>query len=307
MWRFNVPLGPPMQNRVAHLALLAVALIYGANYSIAKIVLDGDFIGPLGFILLRVIAATALFWLSGIARPTPAPEKGDLARLVLCGFLGVAANQMLFFSGLDRTTPIHASLIMVLTPLLVYLLSAWIAWKPLSRVSGMGVLLAGAGAVWLMAYDADHLGAGDWVGDVMVSLNATCYALYLILVRPLMAKYEPMFVLKWVFLFGSFFVIFFGWKEFAEIKWATFTLPVYLSIAYVLIFTTFVAYSLNAFALKKVAAVTVSIYIYLQPLFAAIIAIVMGKDSLDINKLIAAAAIFTGVWMATFRTAEKQG
>lgn len=295
-----------MQNRLAHLALLAVALIYGANYSIAKVVLDGDFIGPLGFILLRVIAATALFWISGIARPTPAPEKGDMARLVLCGFLGVAANQMLFFSGLDRTSPIHASLIMVLTPLLVYLLSAWIAWKPLSRMSGMGVLLAGAGAVWLMAYDVDQLGAGDWVGDVMVGLNATCYALYLILVRPLMAKYEPMFVLKWVFLFGSFFVIFFGWREFADINWATFTLPVYLSIAYVLIFTTFVAYSLNAFALKKVAAVTVSIYIYLQPLFAAIIAIMMGKDSLDINKLIAAGAIFTGVWMATFKAPPKQ-
>jgi drug/metabolite transporter (DMT)-like permease len=295
-----------MQNRLAHLALLAVALIYGANYSIAKVVLDGDFIGPLGFILLRVIAATALFWLSGITRPTPAPAKGDMARLVLCGFLGVAANQMLFFSGLDRTSPIHASLIMVLTPLLVYLLSAWIAWKPLSRVSGMGVLIAGAGAAWLMAYDVDHLGTGDWVGDVMVGLNATCYALYLILVRPLMAKYEPMFVLKWVFLFGSFFVIFFGWKEFADINWNTFTLPVYLSIAYVLVFTTFVAYSLNAFALKKVAAVTVSIYIYLQPLFAAIIAIVLGKDSLDINKLIAAGAIFTGVWMATSKAAEKQ-
>jgi drug/metabolite transporter (DMT)-like permease len=121
-----------------------------------------------------------------------------------------------------------------------------------------------------------------------------------------MAKYEPMFVLKWVFLFGSFFVIFFGWKEFADINWNTFTLPVYLSIAYVLVFTTFVAYSLNAFALKKVAAVTVSIYIYLQPLFAAIIAIVLGKDSLDINKLIAAGAIFTGVWMATSKAAEKQ-
>jgi drug/metabolite transporter (DMT)-like permease len=287
------------KNGYAHLALLAVALIYGANYSIAKIVLDGQYIGPLGFILMRVIAATSLFWLSGIGRPQEAPRGTDLWRLVLCGLLGVAVNQMFFFSGLARTTPIHAALIMVLTPMIVLLLGALITWRKLKPLSILGLLLASAGAAWLIGRNGTGLGDGDMIGDLMVAMNATSYALYLILVRTLMQRYSPMWVLRWVFLFGMFFVVFFGWQEVLEARWADFTWPVTLSFIYVLVFTTFLAYGLNAFALKKVAAITVSAYIYLQPVFAALIALIIGNDRLDINTLIAGVLIFGGVWLVS--------
>ena len=126
-------------NWPAHLALFAVAVIYGANYSIAKVVLAGDYIGPLGFILVRVLTATALFWMTGLWRPTPAIPRQDMGRLLsFVGLFGVASNQMLF-SGLDRTTPIHASLIMVLTPVLVLLLSALIERRGIRRERAFGV------------------------------------------------------------------------------------------------------------------------------------------------------------------------
>lgn len=295
-----------MRNGILpHLALLSVAVIYGANYAIAKVVLDGKFIGPLGFIMTRVMVATALFWMIGLHRSTPRPGRNDLLRLALCGLLGVSTNQMLFFSGLALTSPIHASLIMVLTPLLVYVLASLIAWRPLRATSGLGVLIAGAGAAWLILRDhGNGAGTGDPLGDLYVGMNATAYALYLILVRPLMQKYPPIVVMKWVFLFGTVVVFFFGWEQMMDARWSDFTVPVALSFGYVLVFTTFVAYGLNAYALSHVASLTVSAYIYLQPVFATVFALMLGKDTLDINKIGAAVAIFTGVWLVT-RMEEK--
>jgi len=284
----------------AHLALFGVALIYGANYSIAKVVLDDRYIGPQGFILMRVVSATVLFWMLFHRTGPWMPRREDLGRLILCGFLGVSLNQLLFFGGLARTSPIHASLIMVLTPLLVLLIGSASARRLPGKAVVLGLLLAGGGSVWLMLPgDAAGLGAGDLSGDLMVAGNATSYAFYLVLVQPLMQRYPPMWVLKWVFLFGTLFVGLFGWEQALSARWTEFTLPVTLSFGYVLLFTTFFTYLLNAFALRQVAAVTVSAYIYLQPVIAALVALVMGKDRLVTSTLLAGMLIVSGVWLAS--------
>lgn len=285
------------RETAAHLALLAVALIYGANYTIAKVVMDDRYIGPLGFILTRVLAATALFWLFGRGGPAEAPRGADLRRLILCGFLGVAVNQMCFFTGLDRTTPIHAAMIMVLTPMLVLLLGALLQRRRLDLRVAFGVVLAGAGAAWLIG-QGGGMGGGDVWGDILVAVNAISYALYLVMVRSLMHRYPAMWVLKWVFLFGACFVVFFGWEEVWAARWADFDWTITLSFAYVLVFTTFLAYGLNAYALRRVAPVTVSAYIYLQPVIAAAIAIGLGRDHLDGPTLASSALIFAGVWLS---------
>lgn len=285
---------------LAHLALFAVALIYGANYAIAKVVLDDRYIGPNGFILLRVITATALFWVVFHRTGGGRPRGADLVRLIACGFLGVSLNQLLFFGGLARTSPIHASLIMVLTPLLVLLFAALIQGRRITLRSGTGILMAAAGAVALiLPGQGQAVHQGDLTGDLMVAGNATSYALYLVLVQPLMHRYPPMWVLKWVFLFGSLFVIFVGWPELLDIQWRTFTWPVSLSLGYVLLFTTFFTYLFNAVALRHVAAVTVSAYIYLQPVIATLVAQLIGKDQLTFSTLSAGLVIIAGVWLAS--------
>lgn len=295
--------GMPSTRLQAHLALFGVALIYGANYSIAKVVLDDRYIGPSGFILMRVITATALFWIVFRHTGSPRISRRDMGWLALCGLLGVSVNQLLFFGGLERTSPIHASLIMVLTPMLVLLLSVILEGRPFqARLTG-GLVMAGAGSVWLVwPGEGAAAGSGDPLGDVMVAGNAVSYAAYLILVRPLMQRYPPMEVLKWVFLFGAMPVLFAGWQEVGAARWADFTLPVALSFGYVLLFTTFFTYLLNAVALRHVAAVTVSAYIYLQPVIATVVALGMGKDRLTISTLASGMMIIAGVWLSVHKS-----
>jgi len=67
----------------------------------------------------------------------------------------------------------------------------------------------------------------------------------------------------------------------------------------VVIAATFFTYLLNIYALQKVEASIVSIYIYTQPVIATIIAISLQKDVLSIEKIIAAVLIFAGVYLVS--------
>ena len=114
-----------MERRLiyAHLALFIVALVYGLNYIIAKDVMVGGYLHPFTFILLRVVTATFLLWITDLLLVRDKVDKKDLPYLALCGLFGVAANQLLFFSGLKLTSPIHASLIMTCSPVLVLVMA----------------------------------------------------------------------------------------------------------------------------------------------------------------------------------------
>ena len=106
----------------AHLALLGANIIYGANYLIAKGVMPNK-IGPSAFVFLRILGAGILFWIikSFIKEKV---SKRDLRILALCGLLGVATNQLLFFHGLNLTSPIDASIIITSIPVMVLIFSA---------------------------------------------------------------------------------------------------------------------------------------------------------------------------------------
>lgn len=286
----------------AHLALFTVALIYGGNYPIAKIVLDGEHIQPLAFILIRVIVGSLLFWIFHSIFVRERIQRRDIGRLVLCSIFGVAINQMFFFSGLKWTTPINASLIMTTTPILVLLISAIMLGERITAQKILGITLGACGAILLIGYGEQlAFGGRRLLGDLLILINASAYAIYLVLVKSLMERYHPATVVSWVFTFGSLFVLPFGIHDFLNIQWHTFDLNIWLSVLYVLLGTTFLAYLLNAFALKRVNASLVSVYIYLQPLFASLFALLLGKDSLTAIKLGAALLIFVGVYLVSKR------
>ena len=123
----------------AHFALALVALIYGANYSIAKVVLDGGFLTPPAFILLRVVSGLLLFSAFHRYFVGERIERTDWGRLVLCGLFGVAVNQMFFFMGLKLTNPINASLIMTTTPILVLVASSLLIGERITSKKLLGI------------------------------------------------------------------------------------------------------------------------------------------------------------------------
>lgn len=281
-----------------HLSLFTVNFLYGANYSIAKHVMP-TYVKPYGLVAIRVICASLLFFLVHRLWINEKVEKKDLPRIILCAFFGVALNQLLFLKGLDLTTPINASLMMITTPISVLLIAIMSNIEKLTIGKVAGVLLAALGA-FVVIYWGKHytIDSDSFLGDIYVLINATAYAIFLVLAKPLMGKYHSLTVVKWVFFIGLFFVLPMGWNEFMEVQWSTLPVSAWLGIIYVILGATFFAYLLNVFALTKADPSLVGIYIYLQPVIATLFALVLGKDDLNWVKVLASALIFSGVYLA---------
>ena len=261
-----------------------------------------EYIQPFGFIFLRVLGAALLFWFFHSILSIEKIDKKDWPRIALCGLFGVAMNQLLFFAGLNITTPINAAIIMTSNPILVTIAASIILHHVITRQKIIGLALGVVGALLIILFNANFsFDVSTWQGDVMILMNAASYGVYLVIVKPLMTKYQPLTIIKWVFTFGLIYVLPFGFYDFMAIEWSTFTTTIWLETAFVVICTTFFAYLLNVFALKKLQPAIVSTYIYTQPVLASLFAIAMGKDELSLVKIIGAILIFTGVYIVSKR------
>ena len=290
----------------AHLALLSVALIYGANYTIAKNVLDQDYLKPNGFILLRVISGFVLFTILHALFIKEKVDRKDFGLLAICGLFGIAINQLFFFKGLGATSPVHASLIMVVTPIIVLILSSIYLTERIRWWKVLGIIVGMIGAMLLITKGSSgNNSMSSSLGDLYILINATSYALYLVFAKNLMKKYHPFTVMKWIFSFGLIVVIPFGIGDLSGVVWRSFPIDIWVAIIYVLVFTTFFAYLLNAYALSTVNPTTASAYIYMQPLIASTIAVLWYNDSLSSVKVLSAALIFIGVYMISLQKRKR--
>ena len=274
-------------------------LIYALNYTFAKDVMP-NFIQPSGFVLLRAFSGVILFFITYKFFIKEKIYKKDLFRFSIAGLFGVSINQLLFFNGLNLSTPINAAIIMTTTPVLVLIMSYIILKEKLTLRKVCGIFLGIIGAVFLILIRGDlSINYNTQLGNFFVFLNASSYALYLVIVKPLMNKYHPVTVMFLVFSFGLVYIFPFGYKELMMVCWKSITVDIYFSILFVLIFTTFLAYLFNSLALKRVNPSIVGIYIYLQPVLGTIFAVYMQRDILTINKLLASMIIFIGVYLVS--------
>ncbi len=282
----------------SHLALFFANLIYALTFTIAKDVMP-ETIRPLGFILVRVTGAMILFQLIHRIWIREKVQTKDYAVLVLCGLFGVAINMMLFFKGLNFTTPIHASVTMTSTPIMVFILAIFFHGEKVLVMRIIGIILGAIGAV-ILAVHGQKIEINNpnlALGNTLVFVNACSYALYLTLIKPLMIRYHFITILKWVFSVGFVVVLPFGFDEVQEVDWLAISPKIALEIAFVVICTSFLAYMFNVYALKRLRSSTVGFYIYLQPVLATFIALAVGSDKMDAVKIFAAIFIFVGVYL----------
>jgi len=284
----------------AFLVAFLAAVIYGVTFTIAKNVMP-IYIKPYGFIVLRVIGATLLFWLSSFFIKREKIALKDYAIIFFAAIFGIAINMLAFFKGLDYTTPINASVIMVVTPILVLILSAIILKEKITNRKVIGVFIGLIGAIVLIAYGQGlHLDNSNIeLGNLLVFLNAASYSLYLIIVKKLTEKYHPITFAKWLYLFGFFLVLPFGYHDLTMVEWHSLPTDIIYKIGFVVVFATFFTYLFNLLAIRKLKPTTVSVFIYLQPVIATIYALFMKSDTLNDVKIIAAIFIFTGVYIVS--------
>ncbi|WP_204344308.1 DMT family transporter [Psychroserpens algicola] len=287
-------------RKFAIIALSLVQLLYGLNYTFAKFLINEGFIKTFGLTLCRVGGATLLFWIFGFFFKAEKIDKKDYFTFFLGAVFGVAINMLLFLKGLELTSPIHASVIVTTTPIIILVLSSFFLAEKVTKLKILGVVLGFCGGILLTVLGkSTRVGDNVPLGNLFIFINAISYSIYIIIIKKLTAKYHPFTFIKWLFLFGLLMVIPFGYTEASEIQWHTFTPYVWLSVAFVVIGATFATYVLNPLALRSLKASTVGVFIYLQPVIAGVFAILMGVDVVSPVKIIAMLLIFSGVYLVS--------
>src|SRR5574343_286190 len=282
-----------------HIALFLVSLIYAATFSIAKEVMPA-YIKPMGLIGIRVWGAVVLLWIThALFVREKIKVKKDYLELLKCAVFGVAANMLLFFKGLAITTPINGAILMVTTPLFVGFFSFFVLKEKATFIKILGLMLGVSGALLLLVGPKLSFSSSTLSGDIMVMLNAIIYSYYLIIAKPLLHKYNPITVIKWTFLFGGDLILPFSVPELQEVNWVSIPNNIWMSILFLIAGATFLTYLLNGWALRHANSSLVGAYIYLQPILASVIAIVLGKDELTWQKVVFGALIFLGVYLVS--------
>ncbi|HRS53297.1 MAG TPA: DMT family transporter [Bacteroidales bacterium] len=289
----------------AHISISLASVIFGANYWIAKGLMP-YFFTPLQIVFLRIVGALFLYFMLSFIFKTGNVDKQDMIRIALCGLFGVALNQILFFEGLKRTSPVDTALIHATSPLMVVLFAFILVKEKLKFKEFVGVLIGFIGTLILITDDKNISFEDNRLsGNILILLNIISYSIYLVLLKPLMKKYHPVTVMKYVFMWGFLISIPFTITSLPDINLSRLNLTAILSILYVIIGTTFLAYLLTTYSLKTLNTFIVGYYIYSQPFIAAIIGIITGVELPTINKILAGLLIFIGIYLVNQKQAVK--
>ncbi|MDR2809019.1 MAG: DMT family transporter, partial [Tannerellaceae bacterium] len=285
-----------------HILIFLANILFAVNISISKFLIPSH-LTPEALTLLRVLFGCIMFWITSLFVTYEKVPLKDLGMLFLCALCGITLNQSLFMSGLNLTSPIDASIIATAGPIYVMLLAALILKEPITGQKIIGVLLGVAGAVMLiLSTGASGHQSSGLAGNLRIVASNLLYSIYVVLSRPLSRRYSAVTIMKWMFLFSALILFPLMYRQVADapafhreaLDWTELG-----AIFYVLMFATFIPYLLIPMSLKRLRPTTVSMYNYIQPIIASLLAILMGQDSFSVDKLLSAALVFVGVYLVT--------
>jgi len=291
------PMPAPAEAWRVHLTLILVQLAFGGFHVVAKAVLKD--MAPLALAAIRVGVATPILMALAWRRDRYVPDRRDLPVLALLGGLGVFANQALFVTGLKLTTATNASILMTSIPVFTIGIAALMGVDRITLNRLIGIVLSVAGALVLvnpLRFTADHRGA---LGNGMILGNCLCYALFLVLQRPVLVRIPWRTVIAASFFFGTLGVIPVAIPALRALDPSKVGIGGWLGMAYIVLLPTVFAYAANTWAVRRSSPALVSAYTTLQPLVASALAAAFLGERFGWEEGIGFALIAAGLWQVS--------
>lgn len=294
--------GAARGGAATHAALVVVQIAFASQAVEGKIAMmpaaaGGEGVAPEAVAMARMIGAAVFFQLFARGTRTLVPASGkDHAWLAVLSVLGIALNQALFLLGLRVTTPMSAALLGITIPVMTAGLAIAFRQERASARTGIGLLLAASGVVWLTGVRSVDRGA------VIIAINCLSYSSYIVLSRGIIRKLGAVTVITWAFTWAMLLFAPFGLLPLAR-SLPTWSPRAFWLIGYIVAVPTIVAYLFNAWALGRSNASLVTVYIYVQPVITAVLAWVQLGQTLSAKLLIASGFIACGVGIVATRRA----
>lgn len=294
-----------------HAALWVANIIWGLNAPICKQVLQSSAnpkgISPFALSACRMAGAALLFWASSLFLPRERVSRRDLGLLLLASVFGIQFNQLLYLWGLSLTSPIDASIISTLVPILTMVLAALFLREPITWLKAGGVALGCVGAVLLVVLsNRTTAAASSLVGNTLCIISAISFAFYLTAFRNLIVRYSPFTVMKWMFLFAAIVALVIYRKPLMATDFAALPTSVWAGALYVIVCSTFLSYLCVPIGQRYLRPTLVAMYNYVQPVVAVLLSVALGLDAFGFSKAAAALCVFVGVWLVTQSKSRRE-
>lgn len=268
-------------------------------------------ITPMAAVAIRGLVGLVAFWVyHAIAVKEKVTVRKDFVLLFLCAIFGVVANQQMFLHGLSKTTPINAGVLMITTPVFVFVIGFISRKEKVTWYKLAGLALAFAGAFFLVQMNkGQKISFSDETlqGDLSIIGNAICYAIYLVLVKSLVGKYNIFTIVKWLFIFGGTINILIGLPDLIQVDPTALSGKAYAGLTVLVLGATLTAYFVNAWSMKRVQPSAVGAYIFVQPIFVTLVTLVLFSGDVTWEKMLTIAAILAGVFLVSLYKADSQG
>ncbi len=291
--------------------MLSANVMWGLMSPMAKLVIIGGVVSPLILTNMRIFGAMVLFWIGSFFRePERVPPK-DMLRLFGAALLAIVFNQGCFIFGVGLTSPADASIITTSMPLWAMILAAYILKEPITAKKVSGIALGAMGALLLIFGGQSAPGSSGGsataiYGDLLVLFAQCSYALYLVVYKDFVSKYSLFTIMKWMFTYSFICVTPLAANDLMALDWQLLTMGQILSIAFIVVCATFLAYILVIVGQQRLRPTVAGMYNYVQPIVACVVAAYWGMDSFNAVKYIAVALIFGGVYMVSTSKSRKE-
>ncbi len=283
------------------LALIAIQVLFGINYLASKVIVTE--IGPAAWAALRTSAAFVVIAVIAVSGGRRLPPRRDIALLAVAGLFGVVLNQGLFLEGLSRTTVGRSALICSQIPTFVLLFSVISRQERLTLRKGLGFAAGITGVLVLLEADSFQLSSQYLKGDLLTLGNAASFGMYVVIGRRVMARNDPLAATAVVFFWGALGMLFYGGDDLAAADFSQLTPSHFGAMVYVILGATVVTYFLNLWAVKRVVATRVAVFIFLQPLIATTLGVVFRDEEITMRFGLAAALVLTALLLRDSRAA----
>jgi len=283
---------------IGHLAAGGAYTIFGLNIVFCKDIANASAVSPIALFTLRAIGASALFWLISLFLPRERVANNDLWKIALASIIGLFIPQFTFLKAITITTAIDTSIIGTLSPIFTMFIAAIVLKEPITAKKAIGVAISFAGVLFLIFNSVvrqNGVTQSNPLGIILLLLNALSFASYLGIFRPLISRYSVVTFMKWMFLCSLLLSLPFSFSDIMSTDFASIPANVLGEIGFLIFFATFVAYFLIPVGQKNIRPTLVSMYSYLQPIIAVIVAISIGMDSLSWQKIVATVFVVSGV------------
>lgn len=300
------------EKLTGHAAMFGANAMWGIMSPVAKMVMAAGVVSPMVMTDFRILGAAILFWIASFFTKREPVSWKDLGLFFLASQIAIVFNQGSFIFGVSMTSPIDASIITTSLPILTLIIAAFYLKEPVTGKKITGIVFGATGAI-LLVMSGQQLANGNASnirGDLLCLTAQLCFSIYLVFFRGLINRYSPITIMKWMFTGSTLSVLPFTYDKILAIDWAAVEWRTLAGIAFVVVGGTFISYLLISIGQKRLRPTVVSMYNYIQPIAAAIVAILWGMDSFTFLKTIAVILIFSGVYLVTqsknLATIEKE-